>query len=67
MKQNARLTVDMSADEHTLVKMASALLGISMREFILLATFEKMQTIDDSWLVEKALEKIDELQNISAK
>lgn len=66
MKQYARLTVDMSADEHTHVKMASALLGISMREFILLATFEKMRLIDDPWLVEKAEEKLIELQKTSA-
>jgi hypothetical protein len=56
MKQKpyARLTVDMSIDEHTCVKMASAQLGISMREFVLLATFEKMEAIDDQWLSDQA-------------
>ena len=61
-KQYARLTVDMSVDEHTHVKMASTQLGMTMREFILLATFEKMMTIDDPWLVERAAEKLGKLQ-----
>ncbi len=64
MKKYARLTVDMSVDEHTHVKMASAQLGMTMREFILLAIFEKMQTIDDPWLVEKAIERLSEFQKM---
>lgn len=66
MKDYARLTVDMSVEEHTHLKMASAQLGITMREFILLAMFEKMRTIEDPWLVEKALEKLHELQSLSS-
>ncbi len=62
MKHYARLTVDMSVEEHTHVKMASAQLEMTMREFILLATFEKIQMIDDAWLVEKAEETLKKLR-----
>jgi hypothetical protein len=62
MKHYARLTVDMSLDEHTHVKMASAQLGMTMREFVLLATFEKMKLIDDPWLAEKATETLEQLR-----
>lgn len=54
----ARLTVDMDSEKHTYLKMACAKLGISMRQFILLATFEKMETIEDDWLAEKAHETL---------
>lgn len=50
----ARLTVDMDTDEHAYLKMACAKLGITMRQFMLLATFEKMEKIEDDWLAEKA-------------
>lgn len=63
MKQYARLTVDMSIEEHTHLKMASAQLGMTMREFILLATFEKMKTIDDPWLVDQASRALNALRS----
>lgn len=50
----ARLTVDMDSDEHAYLKMACAKLGVTMRHFMLLATFEKMEEIEDVWLAEKA-------------
>lgn len=53
----------MSIDEHTCVKMASAELGMTMREFVLLATFEKMRDLDDSWLADKANEALQHLQS----
>lgn len=58
MKSYARLTVDMSPEEHTYLKMASAQLGITMREFILWSAFKKMTEIDDLWLAEKAREAL---------
>lgn len=58
MKSYARLTIDMDREEHTCLKMASAQLGISMREFILWAAFQKMIEIDDPWLSEKAGETL---------
>lgn len=50
----ARLTLDMDSEEHAYLKMACAKLGVSMRQFMLLATFEKMEKIEDDWLAEKA-------------
>lgn len=56
MKEQARLTLDMSRQEHSYLKMASAKLGISMREFILLAAFEKLIEVEDEWLSSQARE-----------
>ena len=50
----ARLTVDMNSEEHAYLKMACANLGVSMRQFMLLAAFEKMEEMEDAWLAEKA-------------
>lgn len=50
----ARLTLDMDSEEHAYLKMACAKLGVSMRQFMLLATFEKMEKMEDEWLAEKA-------------
>lgn len=50
----SRLTIDMDLDEHAYLKMACAKLGVSMRQFMLLATFEKMEKLEDDWLAEKA-------------
>ncbi len=63
MKQSARLTVDMSQEEHQNLKMASAKLGISMREFILAAAFEKMKEIEDEWLAKKAHETLKRIES----
>ncbi|MBF8264050.1 MAG: Uncharacterized protein HW387_1715 [Parachlamydiales bacterium] len=69
MKSYARLTVDMNPEEHTYLKMASAQLGITMREFILWAAFKKMTEIEDQWLAEKAGETLRrfESQKISPR
>ena len=50
----SRLTLDMDSQEHAYLKMACAKLGVSMRQFMLLATFEKMEKMEDDWLAEKA-------------
>lgn len=50
----ARLTLDMDSKEHAYLNMACAKLGVSMRQFMLLATFEKMEKIEDDWLTEQA-------------
>jgi len=67
MKSYARLTVDMNPEEHTYLKMASAQLGVTMREFVLWAAFKKMAEIDDQWLSDKAGETLRrfEAQKIS--
>ena len=66
-KHYARLTVDMTPDEHTYLKMASAQLGMSMREFILVAAFQKMGEIDDEWLAEKAAETLRRIESCHDK
>ena len=67
MKANARLTVDMPAKEHTYLKMASAKLGISMREFVLLAAFEKMEEMEDDWFVKRARETLHRIETGAEK
>jgi hypothetical protein len=62
-KTYARLTIDMNPEEHAYLKMVSAELKIPMREFILLAAFEKMGQIQNQWLSEKAKEFLFKLKN----
>lgn len=63
MKKSARLTVDMSLEEHQFLKMASAKLGVSMREFVLAAAFEKMEKIEDKWVAKKAHETLKRIES----
>ena len=58
MKEKSRLTLDMTPDEHTYLKMASAKLGISMKQFLLTTAFERMEELEDEWLAEKARETL---------
>ncbi len=59
----------MNPEEHTYLKMASAQLGVTMREFVLWAAFKKMVEIDDKWLSDKAGETLRrfEAQKISPR
>lgn len=62
MSSKARLTVDMSLQEHSYLKMACAKLGMTMREFMVRASLEKLEQIEDDILAEKAhqiLERIN--------
>ncbi|MGB7128806.1 MAG: hypothetical protein WBD50_06960 [Candidatus Rhabdochlamydia sp.] len=63
MIHKARLTLDMSSDEHAYLKIACAKLGMTMREFMLLATFEKMEKIEDDWLAEKAHQTLKRIES----
>lgn len=63
MKQKARVTVDMSQDEHTCLKMACAKLGVTMREFLIHSAFEKIEDIEDEWLAKKAKETLNNLES----
>ena len=63
MKEKARLTVDMSPHEHMYLKMASAKLGVSMREFLLCAAFERMEELEDEWLAERARETLENIKS----
>lgn len=59
----ARLTLDMDSNEHAYLKMACAKLGITMRKFMLLAAFEKIEQIEDEWLAEKALQTLKKIES----
>jgi uncharacterized protein (DUF1778 family) len=59
----SRLTLDMDSEEHAYLKMACAKLGVSMRQFMLLATFEKMEQVEDDWLAEKAHEALKRIES----
>lgn len=63
MTHKARLTLDMNLDAHTYLKMACAKLGVTMREFMLRASFEKMEKIEDEWLAERAHETLKRLES----
>jgi len=67
MSSKARLTVDMSPEEHMYLKLACAKLGVSMREFVIHSTFEKIEDIEDEWLAEKARETLDKIESGAAK
>ncbi len=54
MKGKARLTVDMSPDEHMYLKMACAKLGVSMREFLVQSAFKQIEDMEDEWFAKKA-------------
>lgn len=43
--------------------MACAKLGVTMRQFMLLATFEKMEKIEDEWLAEKAHQTLKRIES----
>ena len=62
-QHKARLTLDMDVAEHAYLKMACAQLGVSMRQFMLLATFEKMEKIEDDWLAEKAHQTLKRIES----
>ena len=59
MNEKSRLTLDMTKDEHMYLKMASTKLGISMKQFLLTAAFERMEELEDEWLAEKARETLE--------
>ena len=63
MKEKSRLTLDMHSDEHMYLKMAAAKLGVSMKDFVLLAVFERMEEIEDEWLAAKARKVLENIQN----
>ena len=63
MTDKTRLTVDMNSDEHAYLKMACAKLGVSMRKFMILASFEKMEKMEDEWLAEKAHQTLKRIES----
>jgi len=63
MKNKSRLTLDMTQKEHTYLKMISAKLGITMKEFILTAAFKQMEEIEDEWLSDKARKVLKDIDS----
>ncbi|EQM62555.1 hypothetical protein H359_0755 [Chlamydia ibidis 10-1398/6] len=63
MKDRSRLTVDMSPDEHLCIKLASAKLGVTMREFILTTVFERLEELEDRWLADKATKILEDIRS----
>jgi predicted DNA-binding protein len=62
MEKSARLTIDMGSEEHSLIKIVCAQLGVSMREFVIEAALSKIEEIEDKILSDKArkiLKKIE--------
>ncbi len=67
MATHARLTIDMSLQEHKYLKMMSNLLGVSMREFVLNAVSKRIGELEDERLAEKALETLRRIEAGEAK
>ena len=63
MREKARLTVDMSHDEHMYLKMACAKIGVSMKDFLLQLAFEKIEDMEDDWLADKATETLENIKS----
>jgi len=61
-KHYSRLTVDMPTEEHHYLKMGCAKLGTSMRDFVIKATFEKMEAMEDEWLAERAHKTLEQIE-----
>ncbi len=61
-KSSARLTIDMSTEEHMYLKIASAKLGLSMRQFMLMAAFSRVKELKDKQLAKKAQETVRQLE-----
>lgn len=61
--EKSRLTVDMSPSQHTCLKTACARQGVSMREFILIAAFEKIEHIEDEQLAKQARETLNNINS----
>ena len=67
MYYSSRLTIDMHQEEHAYIKIVSAQLGIPMREFVLMATFEKIKEVEDEWLSGRAEEILQRLKTEKQK
>ena len=64
MKKKSRLTLDMTPEQHACLKMASAHFSIPMRKLLLLAVFEKLQSLSDEWLSKKVEETLKEIGSL---
>lgn len=56
MQKKQRLSFDMSVDDHKYLKMCCAKLGVSIKDFIIKATNEKLEAYEDKWLFKDSYE-----------
>jgi predicted DNA-binding protein len=63
MKDTARLTIDMNPEDHMYLKLASAKIGITMRELVLTATFKVLLDLEDQWLADEAAKTLERIQS----
>jgi hypothetical protein len=54
--EKQRLSFDMSVEDHKYLKMCCAKLGVSIKEFIIKATNEKVEAYEDEWLFKDSYE-----------
>lgn len=59
MKAYSRLTVDMYPEEHACLKMACVELDMSMREFVIIASFKAIELLENKRLSNKAKETVE--------
>lgn len=57
--EKQRLSFDMSVEDHKYLKMCCAKLGVSIKEFIIKATNEKVEAHEDEWLFKDSYEDND--------
>ena len=48
-----RLSIEIPESEHKYLKMCCTKLGISMKEFVLKATIERVDLHEDDWMIER--------------
>lgn len=61
--RTVRVTVDMPENEHMYLKMACAKLKLSLKDFIIQATEQKIQEVEDEWLALQVDEVKERVKN----
>jgi hypothetical protein len=57
--EKQRLSFDMEVEDHKYLKMCCAKLGISIKDFIIKATNEKVESYEDEWLFKDSYEEYE--------
>lgn len=48
-----RISIDIDEDEHKYLKMCCAKLGITIKQFVISATIDKVDAYEDKWMLER--------------
>lgn len=48
-----RISIDIDEDEHKYLKMCCAKLGMTIKEFVVSATIDKVDAYEDKWMLER--------------